>query len=92
MPKKKEMNEEIVQINEVRSAIRKEIKEQYGSIAKFLKTDFAKQINSKHLRHYLYDTSSINVKVLSMLCEHFELGTLTAEVRRVTTTTYKLRK
>ena len=89
MPNKKNG---VVQLTEVKGMIRKAIKENYGSVAKFLGSDIARQIGSKYLRQYICDSGSVNVKVLNMLCEHFGIGTLTAETKRVTTTTYRLTK
>lgn len=91
MPTKKK-DDNIVQLSEVRKQVRLAIKERYGSTTKFLETDFAKNLDSRHIRQYISDKGSVNAKVLAELCTHLGLGTLTAETRRITTTTYRLTK
>ena len=81
-----------VEVNEIKGLLRKKIEEKHGSVAAFLKTDIALKLGGQKIRTYLYDTGTVNYKVLSRLCEFYGLGVLTREITVVRSVVYQLTK
>ena len=80
-----------IDINIVRSMIRSRIVNQYGSVAKFLEKD-AEKFGGKSIRCYLYDSGSVNFKVLKELCEYLGIGEFSRNVVVVRKYEYFLKK
>lgn len=64
----------------VKSKIREAIEKKYGSVAKFLTTDKAKELGGTKIRAYLYDSGAVNLEVLNSLCKYLGLGTLSRNI------------
>lgn len=79
-------NCEEVEINKVRGMIRSELNKRYGGVVEFLDTEAGKKIGGRKIRPYLYDSGTINYKVISDLCVYLGIGNLTRKI--VVTRTY----
>ena len=64
----------------VKGKIRETIEKKYGSVAKFLTTDKAKELGGTKIRAYLYDSGAVNLEVLGALCKYLGLGTLSRNI------------
>lgn len=76
-----------VDINSVRSSIRKEIEKRYGSVAKFLHSEDSEKFGGRKIRCYLYDSGAINFKVIAALARWLGIGELKRDV--IVTRNYK---
>ena len=76
-----------VEINAVRSSVRKEIEKRYGSIAKFLHSKDSEKFGGRKIRCYLYDSGAINFKVIADLAKWLGIGELKRDV--IVTRSYK---
>lgn len=82
------------EIVDVKKQIREKIKEHYGSVAEFLKSEKGLQMTTSFgdFRFYLYDTGPVNYKILSELTEFFSMGKLVRSIKIVKTVSYFLSK
>lgn len=78
MPVKKEKSG--VDFNEIRTKVRNEIIERFGSVAKFLNSDKGKEFGGTKIKVYLYETGPVNFNLISNLCKYFGIGELTREI------------
>lgn len=78
--KRKSIEAEAVDINEIRGKIREEINNRYGSVPEFLDSEAGKKFGGRKIRPYLYDTGAINFNVISDLCKYLGIGTLTRKI------------
>lgn len=76
-----------VEINAVRSSVRKEIEKRYGSIAKFLHSKDSEKFGGRKIRCYLYDSGAVNFKVIADLAKWLGIGELKRDV--IVTRSYK---
>lgn len=76
-----------VEINAVRSSVRKEIEKRYGSVAKFLHSKDSEKFGGRKIRCYLYDSGAINFKVIADLAKWLGIGELKRDV--IVTRSYK---
>lgn len=83
---------ESVNINAIRTQIRKEIEKRYGGVAKFLKTPECEKFGGKKIRCYLYDTGAINYEIISALAKFLGIGELKRELVVTRTYSYRLIK
>lgn len=83
---------ELVNINVIRTKIRKEIEKRYGGVAKFLKTPECEKFGGRKIRCYLYDTGAINYEVISDLAKFLGIGELKRELVVTRTYSYRLIK
>ena len=83
---------ELVNINVIRTKIRKEIEKRYGGVAKFLKTPECEKFGGRKIRCYLYDTGAINYEVISDLAKFLGIGELKRELVVTRTYSYRLLK
>lgn len=71
---------EEVEINKVRGMIRAELNKRHGGVVEFLDTEAGKKLGGRKIRPYLYDSGTVNYKVISSLCEYLGIGTLTRKI------------
>lgn len=83
---------ESVDINAIRTQIRKEIEKRYGGVAKFLKTPEGEKFGGKKIRCYLYDTGAVNYEIISTLAKFLGIGELKRELVVTRTYSYRLVK
>ena len=87
MAKHKGSDGQEVNINDVRSSIRREIEKRYGSVAKFMHHKDSEKFGGRRIRCYLYDSGSLNFEIISGLAKWLGLGELKRSV--IVTRSYK---
>lgn len=78
-----------LELTTVKKQIVEKIQKQYGSVDKFLETDFGKSLG-KNVKTYLYPSGAVSFPVLKILSEHLGLGTLDKKLVVTRTITYTL--
>lgn len=93
MAKRKNLGE-VVDLNDVRTLVRKEIEKRYGSVAQFLKTSDIEKFGIKkgNLRCYLYNTGAVNYNVIADLSKFLGIGILSRNLVVTRTYSYTLQK
>lgn len=84
-------NKEKIELVDVKKALVEAIDKKYGSVAKFLETDFGKKLG-QNVRTYLYPSGATSYEVLRKLCKHFGLGELTRKNVVTRSVIYKLNR
>ena len=74
------VNSEVVEFNQVRGMVRKEIIERYGGISKFLQSKKGEELGGMKMKIYLYDTGLVNFEFISALCKFFGIGDLSRKI------------
>lgn len=83
---------ELIEFNEVRRMVRKELEKKYGSVAEFLKSEKGKELGGMKIKIYLYDTGPFNFSVISTLCEYLGIGQFTRKIVVSRSVFYRLNK
>ena len=80
---------EKVELTDLKKEIVEKIQENYGSVDNFLTTEVGKSLG-KNVKTYLYPSGAISFPILSVLCEHFKMGTLSKDVKVTRSIEYSL--
>lgn len=81
----------VVDFNQVRELVRKELTERYGGISKFLNSDKGKEFGGAKVKTYLYDSGPVNFDVICKLCKFLGIGDLSRKIVVSRSFSYRLR-